>query len=208
MWKHAVLCGTMTATLLCGCSSIGDMGIAPADIGSPACALAGAGGGEIGVGHLGTAVGLFFPDDRRAGNTWFADINFNVNLRQDLSLEFAAGYLALDIVSAAPAYQGELQSIPLTVTAQYGSPFGTGRERWFAGLGVGWAVNSFDAAGIGANGSLVFNVGGGVEAAIKNVLRISAELRFFLGDADLNGGVTDIVDLDAWLLRANVVYMF
>lgn len=208
MWKHAVCCGTIAVTLLCGCSSTGGTGFTSTDSSSPACALAGAGGGTVGVGHLGTGVGLFFPDDRRIENTWFADVNFNVNVRQDLSLEFAAGYFTLDVLSTAPAYQGELQVIPLTLTGQYGGPFGSGRERWFAALGVGWAVNNFDAAGIDASGSLVFNVGGGVEAAIKNILRVSTELRFFLGDADIKGGVTDIVDLDAWLLRANIVYMF
>jgi len=154
----------------------------------------------VGQGHLGTAIALFFPSDRILGNSWSAEINFNFNVSMNMSVELAAAWTKTDVAGL-----GDIQMIPLTVSAQYGDHFGDA-GRWYAGLGLGWMVNNFDGGGISADDSLVVHIMGGVEVPVTDMIKLCVELRYQMANTDLSTPQT--LDLDAFLFRVNVVWLF
>ena len=165
--------------------------------------LTAAGGGRVGQGHLGTALALYFPMDRAIDNAWMADINFNFNVHPNLTVELGAGWTQAG--AADTGWSGDLTLMPITANLQYGDKFGdTGR--WYGGLGLGWSVNSFDGSGLTVEDSLIVQLLGGVDIPVNNVLGLNIELRYQLGNADLSNGVT--LDLDAFIFRVNIVWMF
>ena len=170
---------------------------------APVEQLTAAGGGRVGQGHLGTALALFFPMDRAIENSWMADINFNFNVHPNLTVELGAGWT--EAGAEDTGWSGDLTLMPITVNLQYGDKFGdTGR--WYAGLGLGWSINSFDGSGLSVDDALVVDLLGGVDIPVNNVLGLNIELRYQLGNADLSNGVT--LDIDALIYRVNSVWMF
>ena len=170
---------------------------------APVEQLTAAGGGRVGQGHFGTAVALFFPMDRAIGNSWMADINFNFNVHPNLTVELGAGWTQAD--ASDIGWSGDLTLMPITANLQYGDKFGdTGR--WYAGLGLGWSVNDFKGSGLGVDDSFAVQFLGGVDIPVNNVLGLNIELRYQLGNTDLSKGVT--LDLDAFIFRVNMVWMF
>ncbi|MBN1810174.1 MAG: outer membrane beta-barrel protein [Planctomycetes bacterium] len=164
--------------------------------------LAAAGGGRIGMGHLGTGISLLFPMDRALDNTWMADINFNFNVTPNISVELGAGWADPD--AEDPGFSGDLQMIPLSVGAQYGDRFGDA-GRWYAGLGLGWIINDFNGT-VTADDALLIHLMGGVDIPINNLTSLDIELRYQMANTDLSSG--DTLDLDAFVFRVNFVWLF
>jgi len=175
---------------------------------APAEELTAAGGGLLWQGHLGTAVALFFPHDRAIDNTWMADINYNFNVMRDLSVELGAGLITTDVTD--PGFSGDMQMVPLTVGIQYGKPLFPPDGRAYGGMGLGWVMNDLSVTGgISADDSLLVYFMGGVDIPMKTAgvdMALDIELRYQMANADLSNG--DTLDLDAFMFRVNLVWLF
>lgn len=166
---------------------------------------------------LGARVGMaLFEDDEIGGTDAELDqapvLGVTLGIRQrQFGGELSIDWIESDL-DASSGRIGALRTIPVLLTGRFHFlPEDSGFDPYL-GLGVGYYLNDFDAAGAGdldIDNTVGVHLNAGANLRVTTALGVALEARYVAAEADAETpGVTDELDLGGFVVTAGVRYSF